>query len=93
MGANAKVAGLSCTQPVVGSIPTVSTERAARPTAGFRRRMSEIGVRIPGGPLIDSGLWSKGKTPAWRAGNPGSSPGGSIEDTEGSRIRVAGPLC
>lgn len=26
-----------------------------------------------------TGLWSKGKTPPWRGGNPGSIPGGSTE--------------
>jgi hypothetical protein len=42
------------------------------------------------------GLWSNGKTPAWRAGDAGSTPAGSTRcplDTEGSRIRLAGPVC
>ncbi len=41
-----------------------------------------------------TGLWSNGKTPAWRAGYAGSTPAGSTRmlAMEGSRIRVAGPV-
>ena len=50
----------------------------------------EIGVRLPDAPLM--GSWSNGTTPARQAGDPGSIPGEST-DTEGSRIRLAGPVC
>ena len=38
------------------------------------------------------GSWSKGTTPLWHSGDLGSIPGGST-DMEGSRIRLAGPVC
>jgi hypothetical protein len=40
----------------------------------------------------NTGSWSNGTTPARQAGDPGSIPGGSTV-TEGSRIRLAGPVC
>ena len=63
---------------------------AARSMGGRLVCTQVIGVRLPGGPL--TGPWSNGKTPVRHTGNPGSIPGGSTE-TEGSRIRVAGPHC
>src|SRR5262249_41798103 len=65
---------------------------AARP---MERRLAcnqEIGVQLPGCPLNNKGSWSKGKTSGWQSENPGSIPGEST-DTEGSRIRLAGPHC
>ena len=42
-----------------------------------------------------TGSWPKGRAPPWRGGGPGSIPGGSTDghSEEGSRIRLAGPLC
>jgi hypothetical protein len=49
--------------------------------SGWARHLSckqEIGVQLPAVPLKQKmGLWSKGMTPVWHAGNPGSIPGGS----------------
>ena len=64
-------------------------------------------IRIPNVAVrIHKGSWSNGKTPVRQTGNPGSIPGGSIDMvqdglpirptttfTEGSRIRLAGPVC
>ena len=58
--------------------------------AWFATRKS--GVRIPDGPLCDTGSWSNGKTPSWHGENLGSIPSEST-DMEGSRIRLAGPHC
>jgi hypothetical protein len=63
-----------------GSSPgRTSRRRAAGRRGRRRRRKAEIGVRFPGGPLMKMGLWSNGKTPAWRAGNAGSTPAGSTQ--------------
>jgi hypothetical protein len=77
MGAHVRWgATLPCKQRVVGSIPTVSTASGLlvqRQDTGIARRQS--GFESPA--VHYTGSWSKGKTPAWRAGNPGSIPGGS----------------
>ena len=52
----------------------LNERRAARSMVGRLVCTQAIGVRLPGGPLM--GSWSKGKTPARQAGNPGSIPGG-----------------
>ena len=65
---------------------------AVRPMGGRLVCNQEIGVRISDGPLCDTGSWSNGKTPPWHGENLGSIPSEST-DTEGSRIRLAGPHC
>ena len=56
-----------------------SEKRAARPMGGRLACNQEIGVRLPGGPLCNTGSWSNGTTPPWRGGNPGSIPGESTQ--------------
>ena len=81
---------LATLAPAFPGLPLVGPETLAR--QGSVACNQEIGVRLPGGPLNKTGSSSNGKTPARQAGDPGSNPGESTE-TEGSRIRLAGPLC
>ena len=52
------------------------------PVAQRRRHLPDVEAIIagssPAGSTDQTGLWSKGKTPAWRAGDAGSTPAGSI---------------
>ena len=81
MGANAKVAGLSCTQPVVGSIPTVSTARIGllvqQEDAGFACRKS--GCESPAVHCRPGGETEI--IPRFERGVPGSTPGRGAEET------------
>jgi S-formylglutathione hydrolase FrmB len=51
------------------------------PVAQRRRHLPDVEAIIagssPAGSIDPKGLWSKGKTPAWRAGDAGSTPAGS----------------
>ena len=70
-----------------GSSPCGITDLGAHVPRGRGCLASSLRwVQLPSSPL-KLGLSSKGKIPAWRAGDPGSTPGRST-DTEGSRITV-----
>ena len=79
----------------------VSAAPCVPPIGGWATRKADSKRRMSGrcGIVRDltvkrttEGSWSNGRTPVRQTGNPGSIPGGSTE-TEGSRIRFAGPVC
>jgi hypothetical protein len=74
----------------VGSNPTLLTQLRIV-DFGLRDELIKSAIRNPKS-AMETGSWSNGTTLARQARDPGSIPGESTY-SEGSRIRLAGPVC
>ena len=74
--------------------PLTSDRGAHGPTGRRRLREAEIRVRLPAGPFAvhHEGSWSNRRTPPWRGGGPGATPGGSTADRRKASEPASNPV-